>query len=215
MGTRRERRIKRSAKIRLGASLGSALFVLFATVAAASLGGTSDEASADNVSSLAQPTSSSSTSTTSSTTTTTTRPAVNAALAFVPANSGTGRRIIYCNSCQRLWIMEDDTYASASYQVSGRRGTPDPGTYAVIRKLDMGNSKRDPSLRLPWFVGFTMGRTTDIGFHGIPLRPNGAPIQSDAQLGEPLSAGCIRQDQVSAKALFEWAPIGTTVVVTP
>ncbi len=214
MGTRRERRIKRSAKIRLGASLGFALFVLFATVAVASLGGTSDEASADTESTLAQPTSSSSTSTTSSTTTTT-RPAVNAALAFVPTNSGTGRRIIYCNSCQRLWIMEDDTYASASYQVSGRRGTPDPGTYAVVRKLDMGYSKRDPSLRLPWFVGFTMGRTTDIGFHGIPLRPNGEPIQSDAQLGEPLSAGCIRQNQANAKALYDWAPVGTTVVVTP
>jgi len=110
--------------------------------------------------------------------------------------------------------MEDDTYAFTSYLVSGRRYTPSPGTYSVFRKVENGYSKKDPSLRLPWFVGFTYGSTTDIGFHGIPLRPSGAPIQSDEQLGRPLSAGCVRQQQFTAKVLYDWAPIGTTVIVT-
>jgi hypothetical protein len=156
----------------------------------------------------------SSTTTTLPPTTTTTRPVVNAAFPPPPEGAGTGRRIIYCNSCQRVWLMEDDQYAFTSYAVSGRRGTPRPGTYQVFRKLENGYAKSDPSLRLPYFVGFTYGSTTDIGFHGIPIRRSGTPIQSDAQLGTPLSHGCIRQNQWAARVLWDWTPMGTTVVVT-
>jgi hypothetical protein len=79
----------------------------------------------------------------------------------------------------------------------------------------MGHSKAHPDLRLPYFVGFAWGRTTDIGFHGIPLEPDGTPIESDAQLGQPLSSGCVRESQLMAKVVYDWTPEGTTVVVTP
>lgn len=148
------------------------------------------------------------------TTTTTTRPAINPDTGPPPPGSGLGRRIIYCNSCQMVWLVEADEYVTARYQVSGRRGTPRPGEYRVFRKLDMGRSKARPDLRLPWFVGFTWGSTTDIGFHGIPLEPDDRPIQSDAQLGTPRSAGCIRESQFMAKVLYDWAPMDTLVVVT-
>jgi lipoprotein-anchoring transpeptidase ErfK/SrfK len=54
-----------------------------------------------------------------------------------------------------------------------------------------------------------------IGFHGIPLEPNGQPIQTDAELGQYRSHGCVRMKQDQAVALYNWAPIGTTVVVLP
>ena len=92
-----------------------------------------------------------------------------------PAASGVGRRVVYCNSCQTVWLVEADDYVTASYRVSGRRGTPRPGEYHVFRKLEMGHSKAHPDLRLPWFVGFAWGSTTDIGFHGIPLEPDDSP----------------------------------------
>ena len=85
----------------------------------------------------------------------------------------------------------------------------------MFRKLEEGRSKAHPDLRLPYFVGFAWGSTTDIGFHGIPLRADGSPIESDAQLGQPLSSGCVRENQWAAKLLYDWAPEGTTVVVTP
>ena len=113
------------------------------------------------------------------------------------------------------WLVSDGDWAEASYLVSGRRGTPNPGTYQVHRKLEVGYAKSNPSLRLPYFVGFAYGSTTDIGFHGIPLRSNGSPIESDAQLGQPLSHGCVRQNQAQAKLLYDWTPVGSTVVVTP
>jgi lipoprotein-anchoring transpeptidase ErfK/SrfK len=129
-----------------------------------------------------------------------------------PSNSGEGRRVVYCNSCQRVWLVEEDDYVFWSYPVSGRRSYPRPGTYKVIRKVHPGMSHE---LRLPYFVGFTYGTTTDVGFHGIPVRPNGSQIQSDSQLGTYRSAGCVRQSQPAARLLWDFAPMGTTVVVLP
>lgn len=148
------------------------------------------------------------------TTTTTTRPTVNPATGPPPANTGAGRRIIYCNSCQTVWIVESDEFVTAMYKVSGHTGMPNPGEYHVFRKLDMGRSKSHPNLRLPWFVGFAWGSTTDIGFHGIPLEPDGSQIEDDSQLGIPLSSGCVRENQLIAKFLYDWTPIDTLVVVT-
>ena len=129
-----------------------------------------------------------------------------------PANSGAGRRVVYCNSCQRVWLIEENGWVFASYTVSGRRNYPKSGTYHVFRRINPGSSKQ---LRLPYFVGFTYGTTTDVGFHGIPLEPDGTPIQSDSQLGTYRSHGCIRQSQWSAKLMWEWATMGTKVVVIP
>jgi hypothetical protein len=129
-----------------------------------------------------------------------------------PEGSGEGRRIVYCNSCQRVWLVEDDEYVFWSYLVSGRRNYPRPGTYKVIRKINPGMSHE---LRLPYFVGFTYGTTTDVGFHGIPVRPNGTLIQSESQLGSPRSAGCVRQSLAAARLLWDFAPMGTKVVVLP
>ena len=63
------------------------------------------------------------------------------------------------------------------------------------------------------FVVASSGKA--IGFHGIPLRPGGTPIQTDAELGQYRSHGCVRMNQDAAKVLYDWAPIGTAVVVLP
>ena len=127
-----------------------------------------------------------------------------------PASSGEGRRVVYCNSCQRVWLIEENGWVFASYTVSGRRNYPRTGTYKVFRRINPGWSK---TLRLPYFVGFTYGNTTDVGFHGIPLEPDGSPIQSNAELGQYRSHGCVRQSQGSAKLMWDWATMGTKVVV--
>ena len=139
-----------------------------------------------------------------------TKAPVNPRFSLPPADSGTGRRAVYCNSCQRVWLVEEDGWVYASYAVSGRRNYPRNGTYKVIRRVNPGWSK---TLRLPYFVGFTYGNTTDVGFHGIPLESDGTPIQSESQLGTPRSHGCVRQSQATAQLLWNWASMGTKVVV--
>ena len=67
---------------------------------------------------------------------------------------------------------------------------------------------------MQYFVRFTHGdEGAAIGFHTIPV-DDGAPVQTTAQLGTPLSHGCVRQRTADAIALWDFAPIGTTVVVT-
>ena len=127
-----------------------------------------------------------------------------------PPNSGAGRRVVYCGSCQRVWLIEADGWVYVSYRVSGRRNYPRAGTFKVIRRINPGWSH---TLRLPYFVGFTYGNTTDIGFHGIPLNPNGSQIEPDSQLGTYRSHGCVRESQFFARVMWDWASMGTPVVV--
>jgi len=135
-------------------------------------------------------------------------PAVDAPA--VPTQSGTGRRIVYCNKCQRVWLVEADNSILRSYQVSGRQGVPQAGTYSVQSKSNPAGTAS--GMRLDHMVRFAKGRSLWIGFHAIPVGPSG-PIQTLSQLGQPLSRGCIRQDPADAEALWEFAPVGTPVVV--
>jgi lipoprotein-anchoring transpeptidase ErfK/SrfK len=64
-----------------------------------------------------------------------------------------------------------------------------------------------------YMVRFTQGERAAIGFHDIPRDDQGRPVQTRAQLGRPLSSGCIRQARPDAIALWRFAGIGTSVVV--
>ncbi len=128
----------------------------------------------------------------------------------LPARSGAGRRIVYCNSCQRVWLVEADTSISRTYRVSGRRGVPRPGMYKVKSKSDPAFSEH--GLRLDRMVRFANGRRLQIGFHAIPVGSRG-PVQPLSHLGRSLSSGCVRQAPADAQALWEFAALGTQVVV--
>jgi lipoprotein-anchoring transpeptidase ErfK/SrfK len=128
----------------------------------------------------------------------------------VPANSGAGRRAVYSNSQQRVWIIEADGRLVRDYPVSGRRGLPKPGTYTVYSRTRVS---RSGSLALNYMVRFAQGRNLAIGFHQIPLRPNGSAIQTDAELGQHRSHGCVRQSGADAAFMWEWGQIGSVVVV--
>lgn len=132
----------------------------------------------------------------------------------LPPNSGTGRRIVYSNSGQRVWLVEANGTIHNSYLVSGRRDTPRPGTYSVFSKSVNAWAGYN-GITMKHMVRFTHGRSLAIGFHSIPRDAYGRPLQTEAQLGTYRSSGCIRQRDDLAEALYHWAPVGTTVVVTP
>ena len=130
----------------------------------------------------------------------------------LPANSGSGRRIVYSNAQQRIWLVEANGQVSHSFLVSGRHGLPSVGTYQVFSKV---TSSYSGSLLLPWTLRFAHGSSgAPIDFHGIPLRSDGTPIEPDSLLGTPQSHGCVRMKQSDAEFLWNWSTVGTTVVVT-
>jgi peptidoglycan hydrolase-like protein with peptidoglycan-binding domain len=131
----------------------------------------------------------------------------------LPDNSGSGRRIVYSRAQQRLWAVEADGTVVKTHRVSGRTYEPLAGTYYVYSRSEYTYSANDPSVRWRYMVRFTYGfQGGRIGFHEIPNR-NGVPLQSSEQLGLPLSGGCVRQTTADALWIWNWAPVGTKVVV--
>jgi len=131
----------------------------------------------------------------------------------VPAGSGKGRRVVFSQADQRVWLVEANGSVTRSYRVSGSRfDNLDAGSYRVQARYRNATSF-DSSGTMEYFVEFTTGWSEPIGFHSIPVDGAGKLEQSTDQLGQPLSAGCVRQDAQDAAFLWDWAPIGTPVVV--
>lgn len=135
----------------------------------------------------------------------------------LPPDSGSGRRVVYSLSQQRVWLVaaataETPEKVEHTYLVSGRKGYPKPGTYSVF---STSRHTRAGSLRMEYMVRFTKSKRTNVGFHSIPVNRRGRPIQSEAELGQYRSRGCVRQRLADAAYLWNFAPVGTVVVVTP
>jgi lipoprotein-anchoring transpeptidase ErfK/SrfK len=131
----------------------------------------------------------------------------------VPERSGTGRRVVFDISAQRVWLARADGTVRRTYPVSGSRyDNLRPGHYTVY-SISRHATAFDYSSTMQYFVRFTRGSNAAIGFHDIPVDSQGRRVQSPRQLGQPLSSGCIRQRRPDARALWDFAPIGTRVVV--
>jgi hypothetical protein len=131
----------------------------------------------------------------------------------VPAASGTGKRVVFDMSDQRVWLVDPDGTSERTYLVSGSlTDNLHPGSYAVYSKSRWAVGVDDSGV-MQYFVRFTRGNNAAIGFHSIPTK-NGKALQTRAQLGSPQSHGCIRQWLPDAKTLWDFAPVGTKVVVT-
>jgi lipoprotein-anchoring transpeptidase ErfK/SrfK len=131
----------------------------------------------------------------------------------LPASSGSGLRVVFSQSRQRVWLVDAGDDVQRTYLVSGSvTDNLQPGTYEVYSRSRWATGIEDSGV-MQYFVRFTEGPTgASIGFHTIPTR-NGVPLQSVAQLGTPQSHGCIRQKTPDAVALWDYAPVGTKVVV--
>jgi hypothetical protein len=134
--------------------------------------------------------------------------------AALPEGSGTGKRVVFSESRQRVWLVDDDEKVVRTYLVSGSvYDNLEPGAFNVYSRSEDAWGV-DDSGSMKYFVRFTQGDSgAAIGFHDIPVK-NGELAQTEAQLGTPTSHGCIRQRRSDAIALWEFAPLGTSVVVT-
>jgi hypothetical protein len=125
------------------------------------------------------------------------------------------RRIVYSKFQQRVWLIEDNGYITNTHLVSGRYDIPAFGEYHVYSKSYSTFATHNPSIIWNYMVRFAVGpQGGGIGLHEIPTQ-YGHPVQTVEQLGQPLSGGCLRQSHDDAVLVWNWAPVGTTVVVVP
>ena len=123
------------------------------------------------------------------------------------------KHVVYGRSAQRVWMFEADGSLFDTYPVSGKSTSPAPGNHIVFSKSKKAWSL-DGGLTMEHMVRFAHGaRGIAIGFHAIPRNHAGTPAQSVHELGQFLSGGCVRQQDGKAHQLYDWAPIGTPIVV--
>lgn len=132
--------------------------------------------------------------------------------AALPADSGTGRRVVFSQGAQRVWIVGAGERVRRTYPVSGSvLDNLAPGSYAVWSRSRWAVGIDDSGV-MEYFVRFAHGRRAAIGFHTIPTKL-GRALQRVDELGTPQSHGCIRQATDDAIAMWRFAQEGTPVVV--
>ncbi len=131
----------------------------------------------------------------------------------LPQNSGSGRRVVYERQSQRVWAVDENERVVRSWLVAGSRFTNEvPGTHRVYSRSE-SSIAWDGTYRFNKMVRWFDGERGALGFHSIPFDAAGRPQMTEAELGERLSAGCQRQADLDADFLWDFAPVGTTVVV--
>jgi peptidoglycan hydrolase-like protein with peptidoglycan-binding domain len=132
----------------------------------------------------------------------------------LPADSGTGKRVVYERRGQRVWAVDENEQIVRSWLVSGSKyGNEQPGTHEVYSRSEE-SSAWNFKARLPLMIRYQKTAIGAIGFHGIPTHvSDGTAYQTEAELGTRLSGGCQRQANPDAAFLWAFAPVGTKVVV--
>ena len=124
--------------------------------------------------------------------------------------AGSGKWIAVNVSNQTLVAYEGDWPVFSGRVSTGLPRTPTPiGTFRVFTKL-VADDMRGGSYavgdyyylpRVPWVMYFAAG---GYAIHGTYWHSN---------FGNPMSHGCVNLETDNARWLFDWAPMGTTVVV--
>jgi len=132
----------------------------------------------------------------------------------LPANSGSGKRVVYDRSGQRVWAIDKNDRVIRSWLVSGSKYNNEiPGTHEVYSRSEVSTAWNGKAF-LPHMIRWLKTDIGNIGFHGIPRHvADGSRYEKDSELGTRLSGGCQRQADLDADFMWDFAQIGTKVVV--
>ena len=128
---------------------------------------------------------------------------------YTRAKIAAGKYIDINLSAQVLSVFEDGKLLDSYLVSTGKRGMDTPkGTWSILEKRQRPWSKKY-ALYMPWFMLFTR---QGHGLHELPEWPGGYKEGAN-HLGIPVSHGCVRLGIGPAKMTYDWAEIGTPVVV--
>ncbi len=93
---------------------------------------------------------------------------------------------------------------------TGKKGSPTPtGEFKVYSKHPRAWSNRAKLWMPNWMAFYPTGL---YGIHELPEWPGGKK-EGENHLGTPASGGCVRLGVGPAKLLYDWAPVGTKVII--
>jgi peptidoglycan hydrolase-like protein with peptidoglycan-binding domain len=132
----------------------------------------------------------------------------------LPPDTGSGKRVVYSRAGQRVWAVDKNDRVIRSWLVSGSKyNNETPGVHQVYSRSEVSTAWNGKAF-LPHMIRWLKTDIGAIGFHGIPRHvSDGSRYEKDSELGTRLSGGCTRQADLDANFMWDFAQIGTKVVV--
>jgi hypothetical protein len=132
----------------------------------------------------------------------------------LPPDTGTGKRVVYSRSGQRVWAVDKNNRVIRSWLVSGSKYNNEvPGVHEVYSRSEVSTAWNGKAF-LPHMIRWLKTDIGAIGFHAIPRHvADGSRYMKDSELGTRLSGGCQRQADADANFMWDFAQVGTKVVV--
>ncbi len=127
-----------------------------------------------------------------------------------PANTGAGKRILIDLSEQHMYVYDGETLVFSFVASSGAPGmNTRPGHYNVQNKIPNAYGG-NWNIWMPDWLGIYWAGNLQNGIHALPILPGGGRLW-DGYLGTPVSYGCVILGIDDARALYNWADVGTPV----
>jgi len=132
------------------------------------------------------------------------------AMLYTKPQISMGKYIDISLKYQNMVIFENGKALSAHIISSGKSGMPTPqGQFSIYNKALRAWSKKY-ALFMPFWMAFLP--SGEMGIHELPEWPGGYKEGAN-HLGTPVSHGCVRLGIGDAKEVYDWAEIGTPVVI--
>jgi hypothetical protein len=119
----------------------------------------------------------------------------------LPANSGSGTRIVYSLGGNRVWLVQSST-VERTMPVVGATIVAPAGSYTVSSKTSGSLGSDNVTVLYVVKFGSSYGFDAEANVSGLPPKPTG-------------QTGGVRMAQLDAYALYQFASVGTKVVVVP
>jgi lipoprotein-anchoring transpeptidase ErfK/SrfK len=128
-----------------------------------------------------------------------------------PSLAAGEKQIVVSLSEQHLYAYQGDTLVFSFIVSTGANDGTLIGTFSVLDKYPNASSLW--GFWMPYWLGiYYVGYDLENGIHSLPVLPSGQEIWGDT-LGTPASYGCVVLGPENAKQLYDWADIGTPVII--
>ncbi len=123
-----------------------------------------------------------------------------------------GKTIVVNIGEQHVYAFEDGELVFSFTASTGRGGLTRTGNYQILDKDPRAYSYIWGFWMPDWMGIYYAGYDAENGFHSLPEYENGSTLWGD-QIGEPVTYGCVVLQPEDMHHLFEWAEIGTAVII--
>ncbi|NUQ39309.1 MAG: LysM peptidoglycan-binding domain-containing protein [Caldilineales bacterium] len=128
-----------------------------------------------------------------------------------PAPSGP-KLIVVDISEQRCWQYQGDVQLNVWRCSTGMNNATRTGTFRVQSKLRKAYGSTW-NIWMPYWLGIYWAGGTENGFHGIPWNADSGRKIWAGLVGTPATYGCVMLKDAPMEELWNWADIGTKVVI--